>query len=108
AIASIPLLPPTKMADGVELGARFNRRSFREGSSMTQLSAPDTALGDLRVLDLSTGWGMYAAKLLGELGADVIKVEPALGCDQRYRGPYLDDKPDIEGSVFYWYLNTSK
>src|SRR3989442_11626086 len=75
----------------------------------------ETALGDLRVLDLSTGWGMYAAKLLADLGADVIKVEPPQGSEQRYRGPYLDPlpvsgqgKPNPEGSIFFWYHNTNK
>ena len=38
------------------------------------------ALDDLRVLDLSGQVaGPYCAKLLGDFGADVIKVEPPAG-----------------------------
>jgi crotonobetainyl-CoA:carnitine CoA-transferase CaiB-like acyl-CoA transferase len=51
---------------------------------------------------------MYAGKLLADLGADVLKVEPPAGSDQRRRGPYLAGQPDPEGSLFFWYHNTSK
>jgi crotonobetainyl-CoA:carnitine CoA-transferase CaiB-like acyl-CoA transferase len=33
----------------------------------------------IRVLDLAPGWSAYAARLLGDLGAEVIKVEPPSG-----------------------------
>jgi len=42
----------------------------------------------LRVLDISTMMaGPYAATLLGDLGADVIKVESSRGDDSRHLGP---------------------
>jgi crotonobetainyl-CoA:carnitine CoA-transferase CaiB-like acyl-CoA transferase len=45
-------------------------------------------LGDLRVLEISTMMaGPYAATLLGDLGADVIKVESPRGDDSRHLGP---------------------
>jgi crotonobetainyl-CoA:carnitine CoA-transferase CaiB-like acyl-CoA transferase len=41
-----------------------------------------------RVLDVSTFLaGPYAATLLGDLGADVIKIEPPLGDESRHLGP---------------------
>jgi len=48
-------------------------------------------LTDLRVLDMSTMMaGPYAATLLGDLGADVIKVESPYGDESRHLGPERD------------------
>ncbi len=45
-------------------------------------------LAGLRVLEISTMMaGPYAATLLGDLGADVIKVEPPRGDESRHLGP---------------------
>jgi crotonobetainyl-CoA:carnitine CoA-transferase CaiB-like acyl-CoA transferase len=45
-------------------------------------------LRGIRVLDVSTFLaGPYAATLLGDLGADVIKVEPPSGDESRHLGP---------------------
>ena len=70
----------------------------------------DRALGHLRVVELcSMVAGPYCAKLLGDLGAEVIKVEaPAVGDDARRRGPFLNDTPDSEVSGLFLYLNTNK
>jgi len=47
-------------------------------------------LAGLRVLEVSTMMaGPYAATLLGDLGADVIKVESPYGDDSRHLGPGL-------------------
>lgn len=55
-------------------------------------------LAGLRVLDLSRILaGPYAAQLLGDLGADVIKVEHPHGDDTRRWGP-----PEFEGSAAYF------
>lgn len=45
------------------------------------------ALEGLRVLDLTGPLGNYAAKLMADFGADVIKVEPECGDAFRKRGP---------------------
>ena len=67
-----------------------------------------TALGGLRVLDISEGLAApYAAKLLGDLGADVIKLEPPEGDSARHRGPFAGSE-DIEASASFLYANTSK
>ncbi len=66
------------------------------------------ALGGLRVLDLSEGLAApFAAKLLGDLGADVIKLEPPAGDAARRRGPFTGAE-DIEASAPFLYANTSK
>jgi crotonobetainyl-CoA:carnitine CoA-transferase CaiB-like acyl-CoA transferase len=49
----------------------------------------DTALSDLRVVELATGIaGPYCGKLFADLGADVIKVEPPEGDWSRRLGPF--------------------
>ncbi len=52
----------------------------------TDLSAGP--LAGLRVLDLSTMLaGPYGATILGDMGADVIKVESPYGDESRHLGP---------------------
>ena len=64
---------------------------------------------DVAVLDLSRSIaGAYAAKLLGDLGADVLKVEPPGGDPARHTGPFPSDRPDPEASAPFLYFNTSK
>jgi benzylsuccinate CoA-transferase BbsE subunit len=67
-----------------------------------------SALAGLRVLDLSGPLGNYCGKLFGDLGADVILVEPPGGTQLRFEGPFIHDKVDIEGSLAFTYANTSK
>jgi len=50
----------------------------------------------------------YAVKLLADLGAEVVKVEPPGGDLTRRRGPFPADKPDPEHSGLFQYLNTNK
>jgi crotonobetainyl-CoA:carnitine CoA-transferase CaiB-like acyl-CoA transferase len=52
--------------------------------------------------------GLYCGKLLADLGADVIKVEPPGGDPARRIGPFYHDDPDAEHSLSFSYLNTSK
>ena len=66
------------------------------------------ALEGIRVLDLSGPRGQYCGKLLANLGADVIKVEPPEGDGGRRIGPFLDDAAGAERSLFWWYYNSGK
>jgi len=53
--------------------------------------------------------GPYCAKLLADLGAEVIKIEPpGAGDRSRKRGPFPDDIPHTEKSALFLYLNTNK
>ena len=62
------------------------------------------ALSDLRVIEIGNlVAGPFAARLLGDAGADVIKVEPPEGDDSRRRGPFVDGT-----SALHLYLNANK
>jgi crotonobetainyl-CoA:carnitine CoA-transferase CaiB-like acyl-CoA transferase len=65
-------------------------------------------LEGLRVLDLSDESGWLAGKILGDMGADVIKVEPPGGDLAGRRAPYLGRVADPERSLAWLALNTSK
>ena len=67
------------------------------------------ALEGLRVVE--TGdfiSAAYAGKLLADLGADVIKVEPPEGDSARRHGPFAGDVSDPEKSGLFLFLNTNK
>ncbi|HTE85876.1 MAG TPA: CoA transferase [Dehalococcoidia bacterium] len=70
--------------------------------------ALDPPLAGVRVLELAGVEGQYCGKLLGDMGADVIKVEPPAGDGARRLGPFAGDVPDINRSLPFWYHNTSK
>ena len=65
-------------------------------------------LAGLRMLELADEKGQFCGKLFGDLGADVVKIEPPGGEPSRRVGPFLDDIPDPERSLSFWYYNTSK
>jgi crotonobetainyl-CoA:carnitine CoA-transferase CaiB-like acyl-CoA transferase len=68
------------------------------------------ALDGIQVLDLSHGVaGPYGARLLGDLGAEVIKVEkPATGDFARTLAPLVSTAPENEQSLLFQYLNWNK
>lgn len=70
----------------------------------------DRALEGLSVLEYCTGVsGPYCTKLMADLGADVIKIEPPeVGDDARRRPPFPGNHPDPEKSGLFLYLNTNK
>ena len=73
------------------------------------MEAPLDALEGLTVLDFSSHVaGPYATKLLGDLGARVIKVERPGGDPARTLPPFLNDEPGEDRSATYQYLNTNK
>jgi crotonobetainyl-CoA:carnitine CoA-transferase CaiB-like acyl-CoA transferase len=67
-----------------------------------------SALSGIRVLDLADETGAYCGKLLGDMGADVVKVEPPGGDPMRDIGPFYAGRPDRNRSLFFWHYNTSK
>jgi len=65
-------------------------------------------LSPYRVLDLTDEKGLICGKILGDMGADVIKIEKPGGDATRNTGPFYHDDPDPEKSLFWFALNTSK
>jgi benzylsuccinate CoA-transferase BbsE subunit len=65
-------------------------------------------LAGLRVLDLADEKGQFCGKLMADLGADVVKIEPPGGQHTRTIGPFLHDIPHRERSLSFWHYNTSK
>ncbi len=66
-----------------------------------------SALEPYRVLDLTEGGCLIGARMLGDLGADVIKIEPPGGSPSRI-APFYRDIPDAEKSLFWFAYNANK
>ncbi|UCC59679.1 MAG: CoA transferase [Dehalococcoidia bacterium] len=60
------------------------------------------------MLDLTDDQCSYCGKVLGDLGSDIIKVEPPGGDLARNTGPFRKDIPHPERSLYWWANNTSK
>jgi crotonobetainyl-CoA:carnitine CoA-transferase CaiB-like acyl-CoA transferase len=53
--------------------------------------------------------GPFCAKILADLGAEVIKIEqPGCGDPARKKEPFLNDSPGLEHSGLFQYLNMNK
>ncbi|MEZ5260120.1 MAG: CoA transferase, partial [Ilumatobacteraceae bacterium] len=65
-------------------------------------------LEGLRVVELTHELTAWTGKLLADLGAEVVVVEPPGGSVQRSWPPFLDDEPGPERSLWWWHYNTSK
>ena len=61
-----------------------------------------------RVLDLTNEKGFMCGKALGDLGADVIKIEKPGGDPGRRIGPFYHDIPDPEKSLYWFAFNANK
>lgn len=60
------------------------------------------------MLEVADGKGEYCGKLLADLGADVIKVEPPGGQATRDQAPFYRDARHRDGSLSFLYRNTNK
>ena len=75
---------------------------------MERQQIEQSGLGGYRALDLTDEKGFLCGKLLADLGADVIKVEPPGGEPGRNIGPFYKDERHPEKSLLWWAYNTSK
>jgi crotonobetainyl-CoA:carnitine CoA-transferase CaiB-like acyl-CoA transferase len=65
-------------------------------------------LKGLQVLDLADEKASFCSKLLADLGARVIKIERPGGDSSREIGPFWEDSPNSEKSLFFFHNNTNK
>jgi crotonobetainyl-CoA:carnitine CoA-transferase CaiB-like acyl-CoA transferase len=77
-------------------------------SSKTKPETADGFLKGVRVLEIGDEQGEYCGKLLAGLGADVIKIEPPQGEITRTYGPFYEDTPGVERSLYFWHYNFGK
>ena len=84
---------------------------------MTELSAgPGEMMGNagpgmlagLRVIEIADERAEYTGLLLAGLGCEVVKIEPPEGNATRRIGPFLNDEPGPERSLFFWNYNRNK
>ncbi|MEA2659034.1 MAG: hypothetical protein QOF64_1630 [Candidatus Binatota bacterium] len=75
---------------------------------MSDNTKPASLLPGYRVLDLTSAIGALCGKLLGDLGLDVIKIEPPDGGAARREPPFANGHAHREGSLRFAYLNAGK
>tara|TARA_Y100001934_G_scaffold275553_1_gene370232 strand:- start:17016 stop:18254 length:1239 start_codon:yes stop_codon:yes gene_type:complete len=62
----------------------------------------------LMVIEMADRRNQWAGKLLSDGGARVIQIEPLHGSPGRWCGPFVDDAPDPNCCIDYWWYNTGK
>ena len=67
-----------------------------------------SALEGIRVIELPGQSTAFAGKLLADMGADAIVVEPPGGAEARTYPPFQNDEPDPERSLHWWHFYTSR
>ncbi len=65
-------------------------------------------LAHVRVLELTDLRGAFAGRILADLGADVLKVEPRAGDPGRLRAPFAGGQPAADRSLPFLYRNANK
>lgn len=72
---------------------------------MTSAAEP---LAGLRVVELADGWAAHCGRILADLGADVVKVEPPEGDSSRGRPPFIAGRRGPDRSIWFIALNANK
>ena len=67
-----------------------------------------SALAGVRVIELAHERCAFAGKMLADMGADVVVIEPIGGAPMRGHEPFVGDRRDPEHSLNWWHYNTSK
>src|SRR3954454_14500399 len=96
-----------RLAQQRETGVSDQVAMARGPGEMVGNAGPGMLAG-LRVIEIADERAEYTGLLLAGLGAEVIKIEPPGGNATRRIGPFLDDKPGPERSLFFWNYNRNK
>lgn len=75
---------------------------------MREDSSPEFPLMAYRVLDLTGGECDFCGRILADMGADVIKIEPPEGSSGRDIGPFYNDITDRQKSLYWLVYNANK
>src|SRR3954465_12027477 len=87
---------------------RSRMAAQEERSASSMVTSKPGPLAGIRVIELADEQGEYCGLTLAGLGAEVIKIEPPGGNSTRLIGPFYEDKPGPENSLFFWYYNRGK
>lgn len=79
-----------------------------DGRMDQEQPGPEFLLSPYRVLDLTDEGALLCGKILADLGADVIQVEPPGGSSARNLGPFYRDQVHPEKSLFWWAYAANK
>src|SRR5689334_21706710 len=71
------------------------------------MTSRPAALTGVRVLDLAGPAAWYGSRLLADLGADVLRIEPPGGDPGRNTPPFVDGD-SAAGSLAFWWFNAGK
>src|SRR3990172_7589589 len=77
------------------------QKCYRQGEKIKLLK-------DCRVLDFTNETAFLCGKILGDLGADVIKVEKPGGDESRNLGSFYKDIPEPEKNLYWLSYNHNK
>jgi len=78
--------------------------------AMSAMTDSDSSgpLAGIRVIEVADESAAYGTRLLADLGADVVIVEPAEGGPVRQLAPFVDSERDVERSYDHLLLNANK
>lgn len=85
-----------------------DHRLLHEGAA-TMATGPTGPLRGVRVIDLTQALaGPFCTMLLGDLGADVVKVEPPRGDIPRFGGPFMEEDVERAFGGYFASINRNK
>src|SRR5205085_10380688 len=93
---------------GVPRSPRYRPERARRTARRRRDLMSHGPLQGIRVVELASEHAAFGGKLMADLGADCIVVEPPGGHWSRGFAPFADDHHSPDTSVWWWHYNTSK